>query len=228
MQTIEEILVGHHLAYHFLSKTFYEPPQEAFVHALVSNQLFEDWPLESDDGESRIGLALLREFCRSWEAQTFGQLQREYTRLFIGPEHLLVPLWESVYRNPKHLLFEEETLQVRQQYLRFGMGIPNLYSEPDDHLGLELRFVAYLSRLALAAIEQDRQDTLNITLSGMRSFLDNHLLLWANDCLHDVLKYSDNLFYTGVAHLTLGCLAHTDVTLRLEMKHESGQACFNG
>ncbi len=223
IETTEDMLVGHYLAYQFLSKVFYEAPAEDFINSLVSNQLFDDWPLDSEEAEIQTGLALLCDFSQSWNGEKFTALAKEYARLFIGPGHIPVPLWESVYRSPEHLLFDKETLQVRQDYQRFGMGVPRLNVEPDDQLGLELRFVAYLARLGLAAIEQAKPDKLNAILVGMRSFLDEHLLLWANDCLHDVIRYTDSPYYAGVAHLTLGCLAHTNVLLQLETAHESDQ-----
>lgn len=227
MPTIEEWLVGQHLAYHFLSKVFYEPPVEDFIITLVTNQLFEDWPLEPEQTAGEVGLARLRGFCQNWNQTSFAQLKQEYARLFIDPEHIPVPLWESVYRNPEHLLFQEETLQVRRQYQRFGMRTPHLNSEPDDHLGLELQFIAYLSRLGLAAIEQEQPEKLDVILAGMRDFLTDHLLLWVGGCLHNLLEATDHPFYTGAAYLTLGCLTDTHQSLQLEAAHESGQVRFS-
>lgn len=216
MNVTVDFLVGQHLAYQFLSKAFYEQPDADFIQMLVDNHLFDDWMIDSEQVDMRAGLGLLRAYCQSWDKEQFQALKRDYMHLFIGPEHVLVPFWESVYLSPDHILYERQTLEVRQQYRRFGMALPENNIEPDDHLGLELLFVAYLFRLALAAVEQEQQESLNTILAGIRSFFDAHLLLWAGDCLQGIIQHAETPFLQGIAHLTLGCLAHTSEALQVE------------
>ncbi len=210
-----EMLIAHELAYGFLSKAFYEPPNKALLDILVADELFDAWPLETNQSEVETGLALLRGFCASW-CGDLEAVQHDYHNLFVGPGKLLAPPWESVYRSPDHLLFDNHTLQVRHEYRRFGMPIPHLYSEPEDHLGLELRFVAHLSQLGLAALDQNRPEVLDAVTGEISSFLNEHLLSWAPYCLNLVIEKATSDYYRGCAHLTLGCLAHTNEVVRLE------------
>lgn len=210
-----ETLIAHELAYGFLSKVFYEPPNKELIDTLVDDELFDAWALETNQPEVETGLALLRGFCASWSGD-LDALQQDYRALFVGPGHLLAPPWESVYRSPDHLLFDVHTLQVRHEYQRFGMPIPHLYNEPEDHLGLELRFVAYLCELGLGAIDLNQPDALNPVTGEISSFLTEHLLKWAPECLRLVIKHASSDYYRGCAHLTLGCIAHTNEVIRLE------------
>ena len=205
-----QMLIAHHLAYNFLSKAFYELPNQEWIDTLAADDLFDAFPLENSQAEAETGLTLLRGFCESWSADNFEALQHDYRRLFIGPEHLLAAPWESVYRSPDHLLFDAQTLQVRHEYQRFGMPIPHLYNEPEDHLGLEFRFIAHLCDLGLGAIDRDQPQLLDAAIAEIHHFLTQHLLQWAPECLNLVLENARTDYYQGCAHLALGCLAYTN------------------
>ena len=217
MRNWVETLIAHELAYSFLSKVFYEPPSTTLIDTLATEALFDAWPLETDQSEAQIGLRLLQQFCASWQHEAdLEALQQDYLRLFVGPGRLLAAPWESVYRSPDHLLFAEQTIQVRQAYQRFGMPIPHLHSEPEDHLGLELRFVAFLCALGLKAIDENQSAIVDAVLTEVRRFQSDHLLQWAPECLHRVIEKASSDYYRGCAHLTLGCLIHSNEVLGLE------------
>lgn len=211
-----ETLIAHELAYSFLSRVFYEPPSQELIDTLAAEALFDAFPLETEQPEAETGLRILRDFCATWDASKLDALQHDYRRLFVGPERLLAPPWESVYVSPDHLLFDTQTLQVRREYQRFGMPIPKLYNEPDDHLGLELRFVVHLSGIGIGALEREQPEVLDAALTEMRGFLNNHLMKWAPDCLTRVIENARTDYYRGCARLALGCLTHTSQIVQLE------------
>lgn len=215
MQDPVDTLIAHELAYSFLSKVFYEAPDKAFIDMLAADALFDSFPLEAEQPEAVTGLTLLQQFCTAWNGDNFEALQHDYRRLFVGPDRLLAAPWESVYRSPDHLLFDVQTIQVRRAYQRFGMPIPNLHSEPDDHLGLEFRFIAHLCASGLTALEH-QPDMLHTVYAEIERFLDDHLLQWAPECLNRVIEHAATDYYRGCAHLALGCLAHTKEVVQLE------------
>ncbi|MBK8137212.1 MAG: molecular chaperone TorD family protein [Chloroflexi bacterium] len=216
-----EQFIAHQLAYSFLSKALYEPPDPEFMSVLTGQELFADWPLDSSDVDTLTGLGLLRDFCRQWdESQTFA-LKQDYSRLFLGPSALLAPPWESVYRSPDHLMFEKQTLEVRHEFSRFGMRIPNLTTEPEDHIGLELRFIAYLCGAGLSAIERDDAKQFSIITQEIQHFLKEHLLQWADECLTRIIEHSQGDYYRGVAMLTRGTLAHTSRHFEVLLKERA-------
>lgn len=204
-----EQLVAHHLAYSFLGKAFYEAPDAEFIDVLAQERLFDEWLLGSENDAARTGLDLLRSFCEQWDGTQLEALKQDYARLFIGPAALLAPPWESVYRSTDHLIFERQTLEVRHEFQRFGMPIPNLHVEPDDHLGLELRFIAYLCSMGISALEQDKAELLSQVEAEIQFFLQAHLLKWADLCLSRVIEHARTDYYRGVAYLAQGCLAQT-------------------
>ena len=197
------------LAYHFLGRCFYEPPRAEWLAAFAGDRLFEAWPFSSDDDRTAAGLALLAEFLHGWNPERLGALTWDFNRLFVGPGEMLAAPWESVYRSKTKLTFQESTLQVRELYARFGVRAPAIHREPDDHLGLELAFVATLSDLAAQAAAGNDAARLATCFEGQKDLLRDHLLAWAPACLALVEKHAETGYYRGAALLALGSLAES-------------------
>lgn len=203
--------LAHHLAYSFLSKAFYEQPTADLINVLATERLFDEWMLNGDHPDIQAGLSLLRSFAAQWDEAQLPALTHDYMRLFIGPDALLAPPWESVYRSPEGLIFDKTTLEVRREYQRFGMPIPKLHNEPEDHIGLELRFIGHLMALSLDAVGQNQVGAISLILGALDSFLHDHLLCWADQCLDKVINHANTAYYRGIALLTRGCLAQTAI-----------------
>jgi TorA maturation chaperone TorD len=127
------------------------------------------------------GPALTKYFAEDEKAGPGAALDRirsEYTRLLIGPARLPAPPWESVYVAKERLIFQESTLKVRQCYLKYHYLPVHYRSEADDHLALELDFMAKLSQLAANAFENGRSAETVEILNDQKVFLEEHLLVW--------------------------------------------------
>lgn len=209
MEISAETLIAHQLAYTYLGKAFYESPTLELIQAIVADNLFADWPLECANSEANAGLQQLVDFSAQWDDSQFGEVRRDYARLFIGPNRLLAPPWESVYRSSDHILFERQTLEVRRQYQRYQMPLQRTHVEPEDHIGLELRFVAHLSGLALFALERGDAALRSEAQNALAQFLSEHLLQWSPEFVERVLISANTAYYRGIAQLTLGCLYYT-------------------
>ncbi|MEH7245888.1 molecular chaperone TorD family protein [Neobacillus niacini] len=125
-------------------------------------------------------------------------LQEEYKRLFVGPNALPAPLWESVYLGREHLLFEEVTLEVRDCYRQYGLSFIREGNEPEDHLVIELEF---LSILIQKTIESDDVETKKKLLEDQHSFLTDHLLKWCPTFCDLLSKSTSFELYQGAAQL---------------------------
>jgi TorA maturation chaperone TorD len=161
------------------------------------------------------GLALLQQWT---QASRSGQLHflavaGDYTRLFVGPGKIVAPPWESAQIDDERLTFQEETLAVRAWYRRYGVLPAQLHAEPDDHIGLELAFMAHLAQLALAA--QAAGDTARLAdlLAAERGFLRAHPLRWAPKWCGRVGEAARTDYYRGLALVTAGVLAELSTAL---------------
>ncbi len=197
------------LAYRFLGRCFHEPPNADWMAALARDRMFREWPFPSAEDDAVAGLALLTAFCESWEPAMLGRLTWDFNRLFVGPGEMRAAPWESVYRSKTKLTFQEPTLAVRALYERFGFVSPAIHREPDDHLALELDFLAALAGLAAEAAAHGNANRLAMCFETQQAFLEEHLLAWAPRCLALVVKHAETDYFRGAARLALGSLAES-------------------
>ena len=197
------------LAYGFLGRCFHEPPSADWMAALARDRMFREWPFPSAEDDAAAGLALLAAFCESWDPTMLGGLTWDFNRLFVGPGEMRAAPWESVYRSKTKLTFQEPTLAVRALYERFGFESPTIHREPDDHLALELDFLAALSGLAAEAADNADGERLATCFDAQTVLLGQHLLAWAPRCLALVVEHAETDYYRGAAQLALGSLAES-------------------
>ena len=134
-------------------------------------------------------------------------LNSDYTQLFIGPGHLPAPPWESVYRTEERLTFGEHTLEVREWYLRHGLEFVLKNTEPDDHIGLEMEFMAFLVGAERQALEEGDLPHATELAREQLAFLEEHLLKWSKAFTDDVIAHAQTPYYQGIAQLTQSFLA---------------------
>ena len=176
-------LMGEVLACGLLNKALYVYPDRDWLQTLIDDEVFAQAPFAEQQPDVIAGLAALQTWTVAHRAglstTTFDDVCADYTRLFIGVDRVLAAPWESVYFNDERLLFQVQTQQVRQWYLRYGLEPENLHKEPDDHIGLELAFLAHLAQRGLQALEQNDPAVFEDSLAAQRGFLAEHLLKWA-------------------------------------------------
>ena len=207
-QLLVEWLQGRELVYSFLARVYQEGPNQETLAALVGEQFLEELATKSENEDLTAGcqqiqaeLAAYREDLEAYHRE----LQEDYNHLFIGPGHLEAPPWESVYRSKEHLLFGEETLAVREFYRSCGLESKKKNLEPDDHLGLEMEFMAWLCREAATRVQGGRDS--GEILKGQRQFLQEHLEQWVPALTADIQRAARMDFFRGLARLTRGWLA---------------------
>lgn len=204
-------LTGEMLFCSVLGKTLLTFPDGQWLQSLASGSIFDESPFALQQPDMKAGLFLLKEWSRlnrvEMPSELFRELRADYTRLFIGPGQVLAPPWESVFVKEGRMIFQEVTLQVREWYLRYNLQPVRLYTEPDDHIGLELTFLAHLAGLGLAALNKQDDAEFAAVVEAQRGFLSEHLLKWAFIWCDQVGVYCRTDFYRGVALVVRGALA---------------------
>lgn len=124
-------------------------------------------------------LAVCREHYEGGE-EALSTLEGRFTRLFVGPGGTEGNPWESFYRNTDKAIRQGVTLEVRKAYVAEGF-IPRAYpSVSDDHIAIELDFLAKLAERAEQAwTEDDAAQTLSV-LEASERFQREHLLQWVS------------------------------------------------
>lgn len=153
--------------------------------------------LSAEEGDTLFkAAAFLREIREQLGDPAFPeQVKGEYMRLFVGPDKLPAPPWESVYRGEDAVLFQKTTLEVRECYRAFGL-LPEAYLHvADDSLALELAFLTTLAERAMQALSAQDEPSLSQTLEGSAHFLREHLLLWIPKFLERLKKAPSDYLY---------------------------------
>ena len=207
-----DALLGETLLFGLLGKILYQYPEKeerAWFQSLIDSEAFSELPITASSGDITVGLELLQKWSQGGLTdKTFTEMQGDYLRLFIGPGKVIAPPWESVFFNDTRQTFQEQTLQVRNWYRRFELEPEKIYHEPDDHIGLELTFVAHLANQALLALDAGDQKKSKTLIEARNEFLAEHLLKWAFAWCELVTKNTRTDFYKGIALLTRGSLEH--------------------
>lgn len=201
-------LMGEILALNLVGKLIYQFPDQDWYRSLFDSDTFEEIPFGAKQSDTQDGLALvnvwINQHYQNCDPDWFEDLRDDYTRLFIGPDKVLAPPWESVFVKEGRMIFTETTLQVRHWYRKFGLVSEKLYKEPDDHISLEFMFLTHLAGQAMRAIESGNPENSSQYLAAQKEFCEHHLSRWAIvffDQLHD---YARTDFYRGLARIGKG------------------------
>ncbi|MFW6003729.1 MAG: TorD/DmsD family molecular chaperone [Halanaeroarchaeum sp.] len=120
-------------------------------------------------------------------------LEREYTRLFVGPGEHPCPPYESVYRDAEPdqevgPVMGPSTQAVERWYREHGLVLDDATGELPDHVATELEFVGHLHRTAGAATAE--------------RFLDEHPRQWLGPFLDRVATATESPFYRELVTAT--------------------------
>jgi TorA maturation chaperone TorD len=131
-------------------------------------------------------------------------LASEYASLFLNVGSSPVYLVESVYLGKHHLLYEEPYFEVLEAYKTFGFEKSPEFKEPEDHLAVELEFMAKLIDLTMRSIDENNLEYAKGYLNLQKEFLDDHLIKWVPQLCQKLEEASSSKFYKGLAKLLHG------------------------
>ena len=186
-ETIEILLQNRCHLYQVLHTVFSGGPNEELIRQLADGSTSMAFGILSENEEDVMGKMAsfvkklgdrLEESPLEDKPSFLEQIKTEYTKLLVGPGKMIAYPWESIYVGKENLLFQESTLRVRQFYRKYGY-LPQSYPHvADDHISLELHFMAKLSARVLEAFQKDDRESWRNLLEGQKIFLKYHLLKW--------------------------------------------------
>jgi len=203
---ISILLANRSYLYRLLQRIYADEPNSELMEIVTNDHTQEALGLileQEPEFEGYLDLLIkVREAMKKDPEGTLDKLKSEYTYLFIGPNKLPAPPWESVYVTKERLIFQESTLKVRQAYLEYKFLPKNYPHEADDHLALELDFMAHLAGLAGEKFEEGKVEEAKKVLLDQKNFLEKHLLVWIGDFAEQIQESKTHYFYPQTAKLT--------------------------
>jgi TorA-specific chaperone len=198
--------------YRFLSRGFSLEVDEPFLEWVVKLQpVIEQLAEENDDRDFVEGSRLLKRFVEKVKADFerdkgafLTDLAAEYASLFLNVGPRPVHLVESVYLGKNHLLYEEPYFDVIRIYRLYEFKKRASFREPEDHIAIELEFMAHLCDFTVKSIESGKLDYAAGYLDNQREFLESHICKWSPQLAEKLNGASKNPFYLSLGALLKG------------------------
>lgn len=185
------------LVYHVLMDFLSRPPRMSLI-AQWRHKLGLNHRIEGSEGWRK-----LKSYLESIDEDGFRRVchqeAEEYIRLFTGHE-AVVPACESIYRSRLEGVSAFACIaKVSKNYTDNGIVFNKLNGERDDHIALELEFMAVLAEGMLA--KANLQQSCLALADSQISFLRLHLLRWARLFSRELLQATNSPLYVAVAEL---------------------------
>ncbi|NBJ70005.1 MULTISPECIES: molecular chaperone TorD family protein [Clostridia] len=203
-----EVFYARQFVYDVLRRFFLEEPSRDYLAYFVQEKLIDLFPFVEESEDIQRGIAEIKGYLSKHNVigndTDYEDLHWDYTRLFVGPFDLPAPPWESVYVRKDRLLFQSNTVDVRNVYLQFGYEVEHKNLEAEDHVGLELDFMFHLNDLTLRSLKNvGLKSKANSTylIKEQKKFLEIHLLAFISTFSEKVIENAHTGFFSGMARL---------------------------
>lgn len=180
----------------WLAEWFLSPPGREKLASLPSTAEAEP-PVDAMDG---AWLALANAV-PGLEMISLDELGGEFTRLISGIQEGMgpPPPFESLWREDR--LIGESTVAVIETYARAGFADIDPEAGPQDHIGVELKFMALLALREAEARHTHDLAGARQRLSQQRDFLVQHLATWAPRWVEALIRQARLPLYAALAGL---------------------------
>lgn len=117
----------------------------------------------------------------------------EYAAVYLTGAYNVSPC-ESFWLDDDHLHCQQPMFALREVYAAAGLAAPDWRKRPDDHLVLQLQYIAHALGRATGA---------EFSAAGLAGVMEEHLLRWLPDFAARLAQRAELPFYAALAHLTL-------------------------
>ena len=122
-------------------------------------------------------------------------MKDEYTRMFVGPAHLVAFPWEAPYVTHNAASCQESTVLVREAYRMQGLRPRKLLRVPDDHVSIMCAFLAKLGRRSLGFARPLSPADLARQLRVQEAFVAKHVRNWVDEYAAAARRSKTAVFY---------------------------------
>lgn len=124
----------------------------------------------------------------------------DFADVFLGNNKSSAPPYESVFTSEDGHLMQEAYQQMTTLLSEHNININDKYSEPADHIAIQLDF---MGNLILMTLESETEVEIRQNFAKQHNFLQTHLLNWLPDFEMKVKDCDKFGFYAAVVELLL-------------------------
>jgi TorA maturation chaperone TorD len=143
-----------------------------------------------------------RRLGEAFSAEGPDRLLVDYTRLFLGPTHIIAKPYGSVWISGEETLMQDSTMAVLQMYEEGGFEMDEEFRELPDHIAAELEFLYLLIYKENQAHLSGEPEAATATAGLRKRFLDEHLESWIGPFTAAVRAGAQSAFYRELAEFT--------------------------
>lgn len=169
-------------------------PTAALIAELRRDRPEDLFALTLGDEAGRAALSFLATALSEAVTRTdragLDELAADHAAIYLTNTHRVSPS-ESPWIDPEGLTSQEPMFQVRDWYRHWGVQVPDWRKRPDDHLVVQLQFIAHL-------LDADGPPA----LVDASRFLDRHLLRWYGSFADGVGQRCWTPYWAAIANLT--------------------------
>jgi len=143
-----------------------------------------------------------RRLGEDYAAEGYQALLLDYTRLFLGPNHIIAKPYGSVWLEGGNTVMGESTMAVQALYQEGGFDMSEEFREVPDHVAVELEFLYLLIYRENEAVRNGEHDAREAKAALRQRFLDEHLGRWVGPFTAAVKTGAQSNFYRQLAELT--------------------------
>lgn len=191
--------------YQFLSRLYKSEVDEELLDELKHKA----FPFGSGNAKADEGYMQLAKFMSNTWPNTLTDLAVDYVRAFIGhgnDSYSCAYPYESVYTSRERLMMMGARDMVLAIYRSQGLDKCEEWKEGEDHIAVELEFMATMASRAATAFAENDDGNAERALIVQRNFLSDHLLAWVPMMTADMHRFAKTDFYRGLANITEGFL----------------------
>ena len=180
----------------FLAACYYQPGPEFAEEKVFDSML---------DAATRIHpdlAAHARRLGEAFSAEGPDRLLVDYTRLFLGPTHIIAKPYGSVWISGEKTLMQDSTMAVLELYQEGGFEMDEDFRELPDHIAAELEFLYLLIYKENQAHLMGEPEAAAAAAGLRKRFLDEHLGTWIGSFTAAVRAGANRAFYRELAELT--------------------------
>jgi len=167
----------------------------------LTSQVTDDSTDNQTDTPQHFVEIALQALPEELDQQTLDHLAVDYADIYLNHSLHASP-FESVWLDEDHLIQQEPMFQIRDWYARYGLKTENWRIRSEDHLVLQLQFIAMLLDPESTLAGDNSQLQLQKRMQDATTFMDEHLLLWISDFCSLVAQRCSTDFYASVAILS--------------------------
>ena len=183
--------------YQTLSRCF-----ETEITSEFAQELQTSFSFSSDNEDLNEVFAQIVAFASDLSDDDLEELAVIYDRVFygMGPRNCdkAYP-YESVYTSKSGYMMQEAYEQVKREYLRAGFEKNPDFTEPEDHMAVELAFMAMLCEKTREELAKGNEEAAEALIGKQKKFIAEHLMSWLDRFTAALKKAADEGFYAWLA-----------------------------